>query len=60
LGINQVVDRSWGAVATVRVFTDDGLFGPIGGPNGQPQSFIDFAMQLATAADNARRDLDED
>jgi hypothetical protein len=55
-----VVDRSWGAVATVKVFTDDGLFGPIGRPNGQPQSFIDFAMQLATAADNARRDLDED
>ena len=44
-----------GAVATVQAFTADGLFGNIGQPNGQPQSFIDFAMQLAEAADNARR-----
>ena len=38
-----------GAVATVKSFTADGLF------NGQPDDFFDFAMQLATAADNARR-----
>lgn len=38
-----------GAVATVNAFTADGLF------NGQPDGFFDFAMQLATAADNARR-----
>jgi hypothetical protein len=41
-------------------FTADGLFGNIGQPNGQPQSFIDFAMQLAKAADNARRELEEE
>ncbi|MBV8142890.1 MAG: hypothetical protein JOZ60_12700 [Verrucomicrobia bacterium] len=40
-----------GAVATVKSFAADGLF------NGQPESFFDFAMQLATAADNARRQL---
>src|SRR6516162_6090051 len=40
-----------GAVATVKSFTADGLF------NGQPDSFFDFAMQLATAADNALRQL---
>jgi hypothetical protein len=49
-----------GAVATVQAFTADGLFGNIGQPNGQPQSFIDFAMQLAKAADNARRQFEED
>jgi hypothetical protein len=38
-------------VATVQSFTADGLF------NGQPESFFDFAMRLATAADNARRQL---
>jgi hypothetical protein len=38
-------------VATVKSFTADGLF------NGQPESFFDFAMQLATAADNAQRQL---
>jgi hypothetical protein len=40
-----------GAVATVKSFTADGLF------NGQPEGFFDFAMQLATAADSARRKL---
>jgi hypothetical protein len=40
-----------GAVATVKVFTDDLLF------LGQSEEFFDFAMQLATAADNARRQL---
>jgi hypothetical protein len=49
-----------GAVATVQAFTADGLFGNIGQPNGQPQRFIDFAMQLAEAADNARHQFEED
>jgi len=40
-----------GAVTTVNSFASDGLF------NGQPESFFDFAMQLATAADNAPRQL---
>jgi hypothetical protein len=40
-----------GAVATVKVFTDDLLF------LGQSEDFFEFAMQLATAADNARRQL---
>jgi hypothetical protein len=39
-----------GAVATVKSFMADGLF------NGQPESFFDFAMQLAAAADNAQRE----
>jgi len=58
--IRPTLTRFGGAVATVKAFTDDGLFGPIDGLNGQPQSFIDFAMKLANAADNARRDLGED
>ena len=58
--IRPTLTRLGGAVATVRAFTDDGLFGPIGGLNGQPQSFIDFAMQLAKAADKARRDLGDE
>ena len=40
-----------GAVATVNAFRDDGLF------NGQSTEFFELAMQLATAADNARRRL---
>jgi Ferritin-like domain len=40
-----------GAVATVQAFTADGLF------NGQSKGFFDLAMQLAMAADNARREL---
>jgi hypothetical protein len=47
-----------GAVATVNAFTADGLFGKIGGLNGQPQSFIDFAMKLAKAADAAKREFE--
>ena len=47
-----------GAVATVNAFTADGLFGKIGQPNGQPQSFIDFAMKLAKAADSAKREFE--
>jgi Ferritin-like domain len=42
-----------GAVATVNSFAADGLF------IGQSDGFFDFAMELATAADNARRDLDD-
>jgi hypothetical protein len=38
-----------GAVATVKSWTADLLFA------GQSDDFFDFAMQLATAADNARR-----
>ena len=40
-----------GAVATVKSWTADLLFA------GQSDDFFDFAMQLATAADNARRQL---
>ena len=47
-----------GAVATVNAFIADGLFGKIGQPNGQPQSFIDFAMKLAKAADSAKREFE--
>jgi Ferritin-like domain len=42
-----------GAVATVKAFAADGLF------IGQSDGFFDFAMELATAADNSRRDLDD-
>jgi hypothetical protein len=42
-----------GAVATVQAFTADGLF------NGQTKKFFDFAMQLAEAADNAQRQVEE-
>jgi hypothetical protein len=41
-----------GAVATVKVFADDGLF--IGHEN---DGFLEFAMDLARKADNARRQL---
>jgi hypothetical protein len=41
-----------GAVATVKVFADDGLF--IGHEN---DGFLEFAMDLAVKADNARRQL---
>jgi hypothetical protein len=41
-----------GAVATVRSFAQEGLF------NGQVEGFFDFAMQLATAADNVKRQLE--
>jgi hypothetical protein len=40
-----------GAVATVKSWTADLLFA------GQSDDFFDFALQLATAADNARRQL---
>jgi hypothetical protein len=40
-----------GAVATVNSWTADGLF------RGQSKGFFDFALQLARAADNARREV---
>ena len=43
-----------GESATVQAFTADGLF------NGQSKGFFDLAMQLAMAADNARRELAEE
>ena len=42
-----------GAVATVKSWTADGLF------KGQSQAFFDFALQLARAADNARREAED-
>jgi Ferritin-like domain len=42
-----------GAVATVKVFTDDLLF------LNQSPEFFELAMKLATAADNARRQLED-
>ena len=42
-----------GAVATVNSWTADGLF------KGQSQAFFDFALQLARAADNARREAED-
>ncbi len=42
-----------GAVATVKAFTQDGLF------NGQSAGFFEFAMDLANAADNVRRRLED-
>ena len=40
---------SGGAVATVKAFTDDGLF------TGQPKEFLALLQQLAQQADAARR-----
>ncbi len=47
--IRPTLDQFGGAVATVNVFTKDGLF------RGQPQAFFDFYMGLAVAADAAQR-----
>jgi hypothetical protein len=41
-----------GAVATVKSFAQDGLF------TGQVDGFFDFAMRLARAADNVKRQLE--
>jgi hypothetical protein len=38
-------------VATVKAFTDDGLF------IDQPQSFLDLSMKSAIAADSVERDF---
>jgi Ferritin-like domain len=50
--IRPTSTRLGGAVATVRAFTDDLLF------LGQSAEFFEFAMQLATAADNVVRQLE--
>jgi hypothetical protein len=47
--IRPTSTQNGGAVATVKAFTDDGLF------IGQPSAFFELAMQLAVAADSARR-----
>jgi len=43
--------QNGGAVATVKAFTEDGLF------IGQPAAFFELSMQLAVAADSVRRGL---
>jgi hypothetical protein len=40
-------------VDTVNAFMADGLF------NGQREGFFELAMRLATAADNAQRELQD-
>jgi hypothetical protein len=50
--IRPTSTRLGGAVATVKAFTDDLLF------FGQSAEFFEFAMQLATAADNVVRQLE--
>ena len=47
--IRPTSTQNGGAVATVNAFTEDGLF------IGQPTEFFELAMQLAVAADSARR-----
>ena len=47
--IRPTSTQNGGAVATVKAFTDDGLF------IGQSAGFFQLAMQLAVAADSARR-----
>ncbi len=47
--IRPTSTQNGGAVATVKAFTEDGLF------IGQPAAFFQLAMQLAVAADSARR-----
>jgi len=49
--IRPTSTRLGGAVATLKSFTDDLLF------VGQSREFFEFSMQLATAADSARRQL---
>ncbi len=44
-----------GAVATVNAFAADGLF-----LGHEKDGFLEFSMDLATAADNARREFEED
>ena len=50
--IRPTSTRLGGAVATVKAFTDDFLF------LGQSAEFFEFAMQLATAADHAVRQVE--
>jgi hypothetical protein len=47
--IRPTSTQNGGAVATVKAFTQDGLF------IGQPAAFLELAMRLAVAADSARR-----
>src|SRR5437773_2956668 len=47
--IRPTLTQNGGAVATVKAFTEDGLF------IGQPATFFELSMQLAIAADLARR-----
>jgi hypothetical protein len=47
--IRPTSTQNGGAVATVKAFTADGLF------IGQPAAFFELSMQLAIAADSARR-----
>src|ERR1700730_6703536 len=47
--IRPTSTQNGGAVATVKAFTDDGLF------IGQSDEFLELAMQLAVAADSVRR-----
>jgi hypothetical protein len=47
--IRPTSTQNGGAVATVKAFTQDGLF------IGQPAAFLELAMRLAVAADSAQR-----
>jgi hypothetical protein len=47
--IRPTSTQKGGAVATVKAFTEDGLF------IGQPPAFLELSMQLAVAADSVRR-----
>jgi hypothetical protein len=47
--IRPTSTQNGGAVATVKAFTEDGLF------VGQSDEFLELAMQLAVAADSVRR-----
>src|SRR6266850_2371562 len=47
--IRPTSTKNGGAVATVKAFSEDGLF------IGQPPAFLELAMRLAVAADSARR-----
>jgi hypothetical protein len=47
--IRPTSTQNGGAVATVKAFTEDGLF------IGQPPAFLELSMQLAVAADSVRR-----
>ena len=49
--IRPTSTQNGGAVATVKAFTEDGLF------IGQPAAFFELSMQLAIAADSVRRRL---
>ena len=47
--IRPISTQNGGAVATVKAFTEDGLF------VGQSAAFLELSMQLAVAADSSRR-----